>query len=75
MSYDDSAFSYRVPAENWKPEGWTPPKDATKSMITQNHVHIDQALKTPSSISFGLSYALMLQRNWSNWCCKNDDNL
>ena len=42
-----AAFSYRVPAENWKPEGWTPPKDATKSMITQNHVHIDQALKTP----------------------------
>ena len=33
-----AAFSYRVPAENWKPEGWTPPKDATKSMITQNHV-------------------------------------
>ena len=42
-----AAFSYRVPAENWKPEGWTPPKDAKKSMITQNHVHIDQALKTP----------------------------
>ena len=42
-----AAFSYRVPAENWKPEGWTPPKDAAKSMITQNHVHIDQALKTP----------------------------
>ena len=42
-----AAFSYRVPAENWKPEGWTPPKDEAKSMITQNHVHIDQALKTP----------------------------
>ena len=42
-----AAFSYRVPAENWKPEGWTPPKDSKKSMITQNHVHIDQALKTP----------------------------
>ena len=42
-----AAFSYRIPAENWKPEGWTPPKDSKKSMITQNHVHIDQALKTP----------------------------
>ncbi len=42
-----AAFSYRVPPENWKPEGWSPPKETNKSMITQNHVHIDQALKTP----------------------------
>ena len=42
-----AAFSYRVPPENWKPKGWTPPKETKKSMITQNHVHIDQALKTP----------------------------
>lgn len=42
-----AAFSYRVPAEGWKPEGWEPPKeDASKGMITQNHVHIDEALKT-----------------------------
>lgn len=44
-----AAFSYRVPREGWKPAGWTPPAaDAAKAkMITQNHVHIDQALKTP----------------------------
>lgn len=43
-----AAFAYRVPAEGWKPEGWEPPKeDASKGMITQNHVHIDEALKTP----------------------------
>ncbi len=43
-----SAFSYRVPAEGWKPEGWQPPpEDEQHAMITQHHVHIDQALKTP----------------------------
>ncbi|WP_319518193.1 OFA family MFS transporter [uncultured Martelella sp.] len=44
-----AAFSYRVPQEGWKPEGWTPPTAdaASRKMITQNHVHIDQALKTP----------------------------
>jgi len=43
-----AAFSYRVPAEGWKPEGWTPPEDSKKTrLITKNHVHIDQALKTP----------------------------
>ena len=43
-----SAFSYRVPAEGWKPEGWEPPKETEKhGMITQHHVDIDEALKTP----------------------------
>ena len=44
-----AAFSYRVPAEGWAPEGWTPPDEAhaEKKMMTKNHVHIDEALKTP----------------------------
>ena len=43
-----AAFSYRVPSEGWTPKGWTPPKDSSKTkLITKNHVHIDQALKTP----------------------------
>lgn len=44
-----AAFSYRVPQEGWLPKGWTPPTadKAESKMITQNHVHIDQALKTP----------------------------
>ncbi|MFH1804185.1 MAG: OFA family MFS transporter [Pseudomonadota bacterium] len=44
-----AAFSYRVPREGWKPAGWTPPTAdaANRRMITQNNVHIDQALKTP----------------------------
>ncbi|MCS5629951.1 MAG: OFA family MFS transporter, partial [Pirellulaceae bacterium] len=43
-----AAFGYRVPRDGWKPEGYEPPKDnQSRSMITQNHVHIDEALKTP----------------------------
>ncbi len=43
-----ASFSYRVPAKDWKPEGWTPPeKDKANTMISTNNVHIDQALKTP----------------------------
>ncbi|MGR9053313.1 MAG: L-lactate MFS transporter [Gammaproteobacteria bacterium] len=39
------ALTIRIPDDDWKPEGWTPPSVDNK-MITQNHVHIDQALKT-----------------------------
>ena len=43
-----AAFSYRIPAEGWTPEGWTPPDESTsKKMITQHHVDINEALKTP----------------------------
>ena len=43
-----AAFAYRVPAAGWKPAGWEPPDEsATHGMITQHHVHIDEALKTP----------------------------
>ena len=42
------AFGYRVPAPNWKPAGWEPPAEpTTKSMITDRHVHLDVAWKTP----------------------------
>ncbi len=40
------SLTIRTPEDGWKPEGWTPPA-VTNKMITQNHVHIDQALKTP----------------------------
>ncbi|MBC6497993.1 MAG: OFA family MFS transporter [Alphaproteobacteria bacterium GM7ARS4] len=44
-----AAFSYRVPQTGWTPKGWTPPDEAhrAKRMMTTEHVHIDQALKTP----------------------------
>lgn len=45
-----AALSFRVPAKDWKPSGWTPKpaeKKGKNALITDNHVHIDQALKTP----------------------------
>lgn len=40
------AFNYRLPPSGWKPEGWTAPT-AANAMITSNHVHLDNAHKTP----------------------------
>jgi len=44
-----AAFSYRLPADDWMPDGWTPPeedKESTK-MITTHNVDIEEAMKTP----------------------------
>jgi len=43
-----AAFSYRLPAADWRPTGWTPPDAAhrAKRMISTYDVHIDEALKT-----------------------------
>jgi MFS family permease len=46
ISMTIGALAIRIPPPNWMPAGWTPPATANK-MITKNHVHIDQALKTP----------------------------
>ena len=40
------AFAYRVSPTGWQPEGWTPPSEK-KSMISEHHVHLDNAHKTP----------------------------
>jgi len=40
------AFRYRIPPAGWRPDGWTPPSES-KSMITQHHVHLKDAHKTP----------------------------
>ncbi len=43
-----AAFSYRLPAPGWQPDGWTPPpEDDQKHLITTHDVDIDEALKTP----------------------------
>lgn len=42
------ALSYRVPPTGWKPAGWTPPvKKVANAMITNRHVHVSVAWKTP----------------------------
>ena len=40
-------FLVRVPAENWKPEGWTPPAASANAMISSHSVTVDQAVRTP----------------------------
>jgi MFS family permease len=40
------AFAYRVTPAGWQPEGWTPPSQK-KSMISEHHVHLNNAHKTP----------------------------
>ena len=40
------AITARVPAANWKPEGWTPALVSTNKMITMANVDADTAIKT-----------------------------
>jgi MFS family permease len=39
------SLGYRIPAPNWKPEGWKPPNRQT--LVTDGQVHADVAWKTP----------------------------
>src|SRR5258708_27008890 len=40
------ACAYRVTPAGWQPDGWTPPSEK-KSMISEHHVHLNDAHKTP----------------------------
>lgn len=41
------SLSYRVPADDWKPEGWSPDAAKQNKMISTRHVHLKNAHKTP----------------------------
>ncbi|CAM3604279.1 MFS transporter [Pseudomonas reidholzensis] len=41
------ALAYRVPPTGWKPEGWTPAAKKANAMVTDRHVHVSVAWKTP----------------------------
>lgn len=55
-----AAFSFRVPPKDWKPAGWQPTvkNRPGAQLITDNHVHIDQALKTPQFYQLWLMLCL-----------------
>ncbi len=40
------AFGYRVPRSGWKPRGWVT-KPGNVSLVTQRHVHLNQAHRVP----------------------------
>jgi MFS family permease len=41
------ALSFRVPPAGWKPAHWEGPTANTNKLISQHHVHVNQAWKTP----------------------------
>src|SRR5579863_7465091 len=41
------ALGFRVAPAGWRPAGWTPKAEATGSMITTHHVHLNVAWRTP----------------------------
>lgn len=41
------AVAVKVPADGWRPEGWTPPEGRARSMITRGNVTATNAIKTP----------------------------
>ncbi len=41
------ALGFRVPPAGWRPSGWTPTTQTAGSMITNRHVHLNVAWRTP----------------------------
>src|SRR4051794_8893542 len=41
------AFTVRVPADDWQPEGWTAPQESKSSLISAGNVTATNAIKTP----------------------------
>lgn len=41
------ALGFRVAPSGWRPVGWTPPASQANTMITQRHVHLNRAWRTP----------------------------
>lgn len=41
------SLAYRVPTVGWKPANWTPPVAKQNAMISNRHVHLKNAHKTP----------------------------
>jgi len=47
LAMSAGAFGFRVAPSGWQPEGWTPSSQSGNAMITDNHVHLERAWKTP----------------------------
>jgi len=47
LAMSAGAFGFRTPPDGWHPAGWSPSTTQSKAMITQRHVHLSKAWKTP----------------------------
>ena len=47
LAMSAGAFGFRTPPEGWRPTGWTPEAAGTRALITNRHVHLSKAWKTP----------------------------
>ncbi|KGI79011.1 OFA family MFS transporter [Oleiagrimonas soli] len=50
------AIGFRVPPNGWRPAGWTPPAQNANKLVTDRHVHLNTAWKTPQ---FWLIWAVL----------------
>jgi hypothetical protein len=41
------ALTVRLPAAGWKPEGWSPEEEQSRSLVTKGDVRADTAIRTP----------------------------
>ena len=41
------AFGFRVPPNGWKPAGWVPKAEKSTGLISNHHVHLSRAWRTP----------------------------
>ncbi|HEX4330966.1 MAG TPA: OFA family MFS transporter [Usitatibacter sp.] len=41
------AFGFRTPPEGWRPLGWSPDAAKARTLVTNRHVHLSKAWKTP----------------------------
>jgi MFS family permease len=41
------AFGFRTPPDGWRPLGWSPDAAKSRTLVTNRHVHLSKAWKTP----------------------------
>jgi MFS family permease len=50
------ALGYRVPRDDWRPAGWSPPQGTGRGLVSHRHVHLAVAWRTPQ---FWLLWAVL----------------
>ena len=70
-----AAFSYRLPAAGWKPQGWEEPAEAERgALITANNVDIDQALNSAVLSAVDSTLPKCHRGHWRTRCRSHNDH-